>query len=97
ISIAAIGLVIQRSELVGGALHVVLAEGFIDGDHFFSLKSHGPNVIVILMALYNRLLKDGGIRGDPSQTILVNQTPKLSTGDQIASDVVQPDGLTERS
>lgn len=96
ISIVAIGLVIQRPELVRGALHVVQAEGFIDDDRFFSLKGHGPNLLVILMAFYNRLLKNGGIRGHPPQAILFNQASKLSTGDQIAPDVVQPDGLTER-
>lgn len=49
------------------------------------------------MALYNRLRKNGGIRGHPLQTIFLNQTSELPAGDQIAPEVVQPDRLTERS
>ena len=61
----------------------------------FSLKGHGPNVLVVIVALCNRLFEDGWIRGHPSQSIFLDQTPQFAADDQIASDVVQPDGLAE--
>ena len=59
ISILAVSPVVERPELVGGALHVTLAEGFVDCLGAFSLKRHGPNVLVVIVALRNRLFKDG--------------------------------------
>src|SRR5208282_4781824 len=78
ISILAVCLVVKRPELVGGALHVALAEDFIDFLSAFSLKGHGPNVLVVIVALCNRLFKDGWIRGHPAQSIFLNQTPEFA-------------------
>ena len=97
ISIFAVRPVVERPELVGGALHVALAEGFVDGLGTFALKRHGPNVLVVIVAVRNRLLEDGWIRGHPPQSILLDQAPEPAAGDQIPPDVVQPDGLAERS
>ena len=55
------------------------------------------NVLVVYIAFRYRLLKDGWIRGHPSQSILLDQTSKLAACDQITSYVVEPNGLTERS
>jgi hypothetical protein len=90
ISIFSFSLVVQRPELIGGALNVPLADSFIDFLDAFSLKHHGPNILIVIMAARNRLLKDGWIRGHPPQSVLLNQPPELAADDQIASDVVEP-------
>ena len=95
ITVLAVSLIIHRPELVGSALHVALAESFVDASLGFSLESHGPNVLVVIVAVRNRLLEDGWIGGHPPQSILLDQSPQLATGDQIATGVVQPDGLAK--
>src|SRR6185295_5843625 len=44
-----------------------------------------------------RFLKDRRVRGHCAQAVFLSQTSELPAGDQIASDVVQPEGLTECS
>jgi hypothetical protein len=53
------------------------------------------NILVVNIAFRYCLLEDGWVRGHPRQSIIVDQTPKLATGEQITADVIQPDGLTE--
>ena len=58
ISVFAVHPVVEMPELVDRALHVALAERFIDCFGAFSFTDHSPNVLVVIVALYNRLLKD---------------------------------------
>jgi XFP N-terminal domain len=97
ISIFAVRPVVERPELVGGTLYVALAEGFVDCINAFSLTRHGANVLVVIVAVRDRFLEDGWIRGHPPQSILLDQTPEPAAGDQIPPYVVQPDGLPQHS
>jgi len=74
LTVLAIRLVVERPELVGGALHIALAEDFVDGLGTVSCKRRGPNILVVVVAVRNRLLEDGRIRGHPSQSILLDHT-----------------------
>jgi hypothetical protein len=58
ISIFAISPVVERPELVGGALNVSLAEGFVDCLSAFSAKRDGTNVFVVIVAVRNRFFKN---------------------------------------
>jgi hypothetical protein len=39
------------------------------------------------------LVEDGGIAGDTMHAIFLHQSLELTAGDQIATNVIQPDGL----
>ena len=40
-----------------------------------------PNVLVVIVALHNRLFEDGWIRGHPPQAILLDHAPELAAGE----------------
>ncbi len=96
ISVFAISLIVDKPELVSGALHVTQDESLVDIRGVLSLERQGPNVLVVSVATGNRLLEDGWIRCHPAQSVRLDQSAELAAGDQIASDAVQPDGLAER-
>ena len=62
---------------------------------FEILYGNSHKVLVILIATGDRMFKDGRIRRDPTQTVLRDQTAQLAAADQVAPDVVEPDGLAE--
>lgn len=97
IFIFAVSLVLCGLQLVSDTLRVTHTEAFADCLDALSLKRQSPNVLVVVVAARSRLLKNGWVRGLPPQSILLDQTPQLSAGDQVTPNVVQPEGLPRRS
>src|ERR1051326_7674876 len=95
IAIPPVRPIINGPELVGRALHVSLAETFVNHVWALSVESHGPNVFLVKLTADNGLLEDGWIGGHPPQSIFLDQSPQFPTEDQIAPGVVQPDGLSD--
>ena len=54
VAVFAISRVVDRPELVGGALYVALAEALVDCLGALSLKGHAPNVLVVIVAIRDR-------------------------------------------
>jgi len=50
-TIFALGLVIDRPELIRCPLHIALAESFVDCRSVFSPECHSPNVLVVGIAV----------------------------------------------
>src|SRR6185369_2141941 len=95
ISIPRVRLIVNGSELVSRALHIALAESFVNHLWALPVESHDPNVLLVILAADDGLLEDRGIGGHPAQSIFLDQSSQFATEDQIAPGVVQPDGLAK--
>ena len=58
-----------------------------------ALADEPRDVGIVGRALADRLLEDRGIGGDAGEAILFDQPFKLAIGDDVARQIVEPDGL----
>src|SRR6185437_15700394 len=86
--------VVNRAENVGGILNVANGEQFVTlrGGEFRTRIERFEEVRVI-SAAGDGLFKNGGIGGHAAQSIFINEALEVAAGEQIAANVIEPDGL----
>ncbi len=93
-AVRAPGAIVDGSQDVGGPLDV--GDGQAHEDVLGVVDARGEqlaDLVVVLAALRDRLLEDGGIAGHPGDVVLGDQALELAAGQQVAADVVEPDRL----
>jgi hypothetical protein len=95
IAVSAAGLIINRAENVGGHLNVFDGKSFVECRHFrlWVLCQQRPQCVVVIRAAGDGLLENGWIAGDASNAIFFNQPLKLTCANEIAPNIVEPNGL----
>ncbi len=94
-TVRAFGAVVHRAQDVGRGLDVRDLDG-VEQRHRRHVRVGGEQVLelfVVVGAAGNGLVKNRGIAGKPAEPVLFHQPLQLSRSDQVAADVVQPDGL----
>src|SRR5437667_3963536 len=96
ISVASLSALVDGAENVGSVLNVanrqylVASLGVEVGSRLQGLQQFG-----VVGAAGDRFLEDRWIRGDTTKSVLVDQALEFAAGDELAANVVQPDGLSE--
>src|SRR5579875_287063 len=96
VAIAPFRLFINSAEGIRGILHVTNGKLLINGGgvQIASRRKLGEHPRVV-GAAGDRFLEYGGIRGHAAQTVFANHARQLAGFDEVAANVIQPDGLTE--
>ncbi len=94
VAIALTGAVVHGPQCIGGVLNVFDREDFINarGVQVLTLLQLEQGIGVI-GAAGDGLLENRGIGGNAAQPVLFDQPLELAAGDEIAANVIQPDGL----
>src|SRR5215472_4672577 len=87
------GLIDGKQE-IGSVLNIADGNALVDLAGAETLRLELLKKIGVIGAAGDGFFKDRGIRGDAAQAILIDQPLQLSAGDQVATDEVQPDGLS---
>ena len=97
IPIALLRALVDRPEQVGSVLNVANREQFITR---FGVEILAPRQriqkILVFRAAGDCLFENRGIGSHPPQAVFIDQPLQVSALEQIAPDVIEPDGLPER-
>ena len=90
------GFVVHRTQQVGNVLNVANGDNLITvfGIEIGTILQRSQNVCIVCAAC-NRFLEDRRIRGHPAQTVALDEALEFAAGNQVAADVIEPDGLAK--
>ncbi len=95
VAVGAARPLVDRREDVGGGANVLDGERVEDGVGVLAFAGEGEHAGVVVVALRDRLLEDRGVRGQPRDVAGGDHLLQLARGQQAATDVVVPGGLSE--
>jgi len=93
--VAPIQPIINGPEEVCSTPNVFHGERFVDILDVFTLEHHRANVVVIVVAARNRLLKNRWIGSQAADSILIDQPLDFSIVKSITPEKIEPDALTK--
>ncbi len=91
VAVVAVGLVVDRLEGVERGLDVGDGERLVDRVDPVPFADHHLDVVVVFLALADRLLEDARVGGHPAEAVLLDQAGQLAGVEHLAADVVEPD------
>ena len=90
-AVTAAGLLVHRGEHITGRLHVGHGERVVDLLRALVGARHLLDRVVVVGGAEDRLLEDRRVRGHAAQALLLDHALELTTGDQRAPELVEPD------
>ena len=77
-TVLSIGRVVDRAEYVGDCANILDDQGFVDFIGTLALSDKLVNLLIVGVTGANRLLENGGVGGDATDAVLVQQTLELA-------------------
>ena len=96
VAIAALRAVVNATQSVGGVLNIANGEMLVDSlsVQILALREFFERLRIV-GASGDGFFEDRGIRGHAAKAVFLNQAREFARGQQVAADIVEPDGLAE--